>query len=143
MTILPATQSDIPLLAQMNHHLVEDMDAQNGSIDRYTARFHSWIGGGHWQVDLFDHDNSVVGYAVYQRRQDHFDRSLGVTFIRHFFIARNVRRSGLGTLAFNTLLETRFNRATTVTLDILPSTPDAHGFWQSLGFETYYTVLKR
>ena len=69
-----------------------------------------------------------VGYSVYQRRQDHFDNAQGVIFIRHFYIEREPRRRGLGRSAFNLLVETRFPRHSGLTLDVLPTNPDAAKF---------------
>jgi GNAT superfamily N-acetyltransferase len=143
MAVNPASKSDIPLLVRMNREMVEDMGAPNWTDDRYEARFDAWIKGGHWHVDLFEQDGEIVGYAVHQRRQDHFEKSKGVTHVRHFFIERNRRRIGVGRTAFEALVEQRGNRAQSITLDVLPSTPDAMGFWKKLGFDTYYTVLKR
>ena len=118
---------------------VVDHDARG---DRYEARFYAWLNGSHWDVDLIERAGNVIGYTAHQRRQDHFDRSIRVLFIRHFFIERDQRRIGIGRTAYETLIDQRTQNLP-VTLDILPTSPDALGFWRKLGFETYYTVLKK
>lgn len=143
MELTPAKPADIDWLTEMNARMVDDMGQKNWPRDRYRERFGSWIGGGHWHVDLFVENGDRVGYAVHQNRHDHFDTSQRVIHIRHFYVDRDHRRKGIGTAAFRALEEGRFNRRNAVTLDILPSNPAGLAFWQSLGFDTYYTTLRR
>ncbi|MBR85242.1 MAG: hypothetical protein CMM29_00375 [Rhodospirillaceae bacterium] len=142
ITLKRASKDNIPFLVRMNREMDEEMGEENWTDDRYEARFYAWLNGSHWDVDLIERAGNVIGYTAHQRRQDHFDRSIRVLFIRHFFIERDQRRIGIGRTAYETLIDQRTQNLP-VTLDILPTSPDALGFWRKLGFETYYTVLKK
>jgi len=68
-----------------------------------------------------------VGYALY-RLDD-----AGV-YLRHFFIAREQRRRGLGRCAVALLLERVAPRGSRVSLQVLNHNAAALAFWRAIGF---------
>jgi GNAT superfamily N-acetyltransferase len=144
MTIRPATDRDVESLTNMNHQLVKDMVvAENWSHDVYRNRFGEWVAGAEWSVDLFEEDSDIVGYSVYQPRPDYYDETQMVIYIRQFFIERNHRRSGIGRSAFDHLFESRFPEHDGLALDVLSTNPEGMKFWEALGFDTYFTAMKK
>ena len=95
MKIRQAGMSDIPVLAQLNRQLIEDECHRNPMDEKQLAdRMRRWLKSD-YDAALFETDGRIVAYALY--RQHEYDGIL----LRHFFVARDARRKGVGTQAFN------------------------------------------
>lgn len=141
LLIRAATESDLPLLARMNKCLIEDEGSRNPmSVDELQQRMRGWLHGD-WQAALFIEAESTAGYAVYQFRQDDYFPEKTVVYLRQFYIERDRRNKGLGSLAFRTLARERFPEECTIVIDALASNPKGYGFWSKLGFQPYCTTM--
>ena len=142
LTIRRAEQTDLPLLAQMNKHLIEDEGSANPmTVGELERRMRGWLEGA-YKVDLFGLDGAedeVMGYAVYQPRGE-TSKAQEVICLRQFFIERRYRRRGLGRRAFERLREKRFAGAR-VTLEVLTANPAGLSFWEALGFREYAVTM--
>ena len=153
LAVRAAGGDHVRLLAQMNKRLIEDEGSRNPmSTLELEQRMRDWLDGG-WNADLFvesrampdehlDEGESVVGYAVYQRRRDEDDQDEAVIYLRQFFIDRPYRDKGLGTLALRDLVNSRFPARCTVVVDVLAANPRGLRFWQRVGFHPHMTTLK-
>jgi len=135
-----ATESDSPLLAQMNKRLIEDQESRNPmSVEQLQNRMSSWMKGD-WTIEFLE-DDSVVGYVVYLIRRDEFFPDKTEVYVRQFYVERDQRGRGLGSAAFKLLRETRFPAGSRLTLDVLATNPKGLNFWRRVGFQPYYTVM--
>ena len=136
-----ATVTDVALLADMNERLIEDEGSRNQmDVTQLHERMSNWLKTG-WQADLIVVEDSVVGYALYQRRQDEYFPDNPLVYLRQFFIERAHRRKGLGREALRLLQHSRFPTDGYVVIDVLASNSAARGFWKASGFGEYSTTM--
>ena len=141
LTIQEATKADLPLLARMNKRLIEDESSRNPmTLHALQERMQGWLQFG-WRIVLFAQEQAVIGYAAYQQRQDAYDPTRPLVFLRHFYIERAYRKQGIGSQAFSRLVDERFPAGCRVTLDVLASNPEGERFWKRLGFQPYASTL--
>lgn len=137
-----AVETDLPLLSQMNKHLIEDEGSPNPmSLEELQERMTGWLRGD-WNIQLLEEGASIVGYALYQFQRDPFDLDLTVVYVRQFFIERGWRKQGFGTHAFNMLMQTCFPEGCRIALEVLAANPNGRAFWASLGFQPYSTAMR-
>src|SRR5689334_7843837 len=134
MTLRPALEADVPLLAELNRQLIADQghDSAAGPAE-LAARMRHWLGGAQ-RVAVAEEDGVPVGYAVW--REDEHD---GV-YLRHLFVAREHRRGGVGRRMVTELLAGWAGRE--IKLDVLRHNARALAFWQAMGFTAHATVLR-
>jgi ribosomal protein S18 acetylase RimI-like enzyme len=89
---------------------------------------------GEYTVALFELGDEIVAYAVWRDDAD------GI-YVRHFFVARSFRRSGLGRSAFGKLEEQWQGRE--VRLDVLLHNQRALDFWRAVGFGDFSLILRK
>jgi len=107
-------EANLPMLARMNKRLIEDEGSRNPmSVDELQQRMNGWLHGD-WQVRLLLEEETVVGYAVYQFRKDEYFPDKTAVYLRQFYIERDKRNKGLGSLAFKTLAQTHFPAGCTI-----------------------------
>lgn len=83
----PANVNDVPLLAQMNLQLVRDEGSRNPmSLSQLEGRMRKWIEQD-GQVVVVEHDDTMVGYILFQFRNDEYRQSDKTVYVRQFFIA--------------------------------------------------------
>lgn len=144
VVIQQAKLSDVPLLAQMNDRLVVDQGSLNPfSMAELEQRFNEWLQTGTWQVDVVLEREQVVGYAVYQQREDYYYPDQRVVYVRQFYIEREYRGQGVGRAAFQALRQSRFPKGFPVALDVVATNPAGQHFWSKLGFSPYFVAMKR
>jgi len=141
LTLRHADEADLPLLAQMNKHLIEDEKSRNPmTVAQLQERMRGWLSED-YAVRLFvDESAQGVGYAVYRVLPDDYDPDRQYVYLRQFFIRREMRRCGLGTQAL-ALLRDEFPVGATVALDVLTSNPAGQAFWASVGFSPYCMTM--
>ena len=136
-----ATDDDLSSLAQMNKHLIEDEGSRNPmSIEQLRQRMQRWLDAA-WKVDLFVEADAVVGYAVYQFRQDEYLPDKTIVYLRQMFIERAQRGRGLGSRAFELLMQTRIPADCPIVIDVLATNPKGAKFWSQAGFQPYCTTM--
>ncbi len=141
LLIRAATEIDLPILARMNKHLIEDEGSRNPmSIDELQERMSKWLHSD-WKTQLLLEEENIVGYALYQIRKDEYLPDKAVVYLRQFYIERDKRNRGSGSLAFKTLAQTYFPEDCTIVIDVLASNPTGYKFWSKLGFKAYCTAM--
>lgn len=121
-----ASDDDLDALAVMNRQLIEDEGHENDmSLEQLRARMRGFVRSD-YEAYVFEEDEAVVGYALVNRAEEPL-------YLRQFFIRREERRRGLGTLAFSSLLAEL--KADTIDVDVLVWNRQGIEFWRSLGFE--------
>src|SRR5690606_6957158 len=86
----PAVGDDSPVLATMNRRLIIDEGHTNSmSVPELEARMRYWLEIEENQATLIEHEETVVGYALWQPGDDW-------VYVRHFFIDPEHRRNGFG-----------------------------------------------
>ena len=141
VSIRPAAETDLPALARMNKRLIDDEGSRNPMpVEALQARMQAWLSAD-WRIDLFLHEAAVAGYAVYQLRPDEYAPDQVQVYLRQFYIERDRRGRGLGALAFQALIGSRFPPGSRVVIEALASNPRGHHFWSKLGFQSYATTM--
>ena len=135
MKLRRPSQSDLPVLAELNHQLILDEGHRNPmTVPELESRMRSWL-AGEYESRLFELDNSTIGYVLH--RQDSAE-----VYVRQFFIQREFRRQGYGQLAFEQLVEQLWSNRR-IRLDVLVGNQGGMAFWRSLGFEDYCITMER
>ncbi|HEV2438543.1 MAG TPA: GNAT family N-acetyltransferase [bacterium] len=146
LSLRSATEADVEMLAKMNKQLIEDEGHRNPmTISELAARMRGWLQSG-WNADLFERVDpqvgpTMVGYALYQHRNDEFFPERPIVYLRQFLITREHRQQGLGRRALRELLAVRFPLPCTVVVDVLTANTRGVEFWQAVGFAPYQMTL--
>ena len=145
IAVRAAQLSDLPQLSKMNSDLVDDQGSENPfSLTEYEDRFREWLDTNIWTVDVFLHDEQVIGYSVYQERADYYDPNEAGIYIRQYYIERSHRRLGLGKAAFQILIDTRFPKdVQSIALDVMATNSAGQNFWRQMGFNEYFVSMKK
>ncbi|HEV2735325.1 MAG TPA: GNAT family N-acetyltransferase [Longimicrobiaceae bacterium] len=132
-----ASESDAPFLADINRQLIEDeWDGGGMSLEQLEARMRRWLANGDYQALLFLEGGATVAYSLVGVDEDS-------AHIRHFFVLREHRGTGVGRRALDTLLREVVPPTARVTLDVLASNRAGHRFWRSAGFTDYAVQMER
>ena len=127
MQITPCTLADAPVLAEMNHQLIQDERAETHlSLPQLQARMADFLHTS-YRAFFFVADEDLLGYAL-------CDMARAPVYLRQFFICRDHRRKGYGKQAFALLLETLALQ--TLDVDVYAWNHAGIAFWQSLGLQT-------
>lgn len=135
LTLAVATPADAPVLGQLNLDLMADeAHPYPLPLAELVERMRRWI-AGEYQVLLFHRGSRVAGYAVWRVE----DRG---AYLRHFFICRDQRRSGLGRAAFALLRRERFPADLPVQIEAAIWNTDAIAFWRAIGFADFGLTME-
>lgn len=138
-----ATINDIATLAEMNKELIEDEHSRNPlNVHQLTLRMQTWL-DSNWSAVMIFKNSALIGYLLYQQRQDDNYMDERVIYVRQFFVQRTYRRRGIGREAFEQIVNEYFPSGTKIMLDVLATNPEALRFWEDLGFQQYSTALYR
>ncbi len=126
-----ATDADVSVLAQMNKHLIEDEGHSNPmTVPQLAQRMRGWIATGSFVAILFEREGQPVAYALYRN-----DPSS--VYLRHFFVAREWRRQGVGREALRLLRTAVLPVGKALQVDVLFANAPGRAFWHAMGFESY------
>jgi predicted acetyltransferase len=143
LVLRSADISDLDMLTQMNRQLIEDEGSQNPmTYEELKNRMMNWL-QTEWNIDLLISNDTVVGYALYQYRNNQYNEAEKEVYLRQFFIMRDSRNKGYGQLGIELLRESRFNEVKTITIDVLETNPKGMNFWRKCGFLPYCTTMKQ
>jgi GNAT superfamily N-acetyltransferase len=135
MTFRPATQADCPLLAALNHQLIQDEGHHNQmTIPELEQRMRGWLAGDYRAV-IFEDAGEVVAYGLYREQPDSI-------YLRQFFVIRPCRRQGLGRRAVDMLRSQVWPKNSRFTVDVLIANQSAVAFWRSVGYTDYALSLE-
>jgi len=131
------TESDISLVANWNMQLHEDEASTPITRDAITDRYRRWLCGDQFKGVIFLVKQEPIAYVIYEHRAVLPDsRDQESVYIRQFFVAREARRKGFGTKAFDLFMEAIVPSGVSVRLNVKASNPSGQRFWESLGFES-------
>ena len=138
-----ATINDIGALATMNRELIQDERSRSPmNVSQLELRMQTWLDGS-WSAVMIYKNDDLIGYLLYQHREDDYYPDQLVIYVRQFFVQRNYRRRGIGREAFELIVNSYFPSNAKIMLDVLATNPEALRFWEDLGFKQYSTALQR
>jgi ribosomal protein S18 acetylase RimI-like enzyme len=130
-----ATKRDGRILAEMNHQLIADEGHRNPmSVAELEGRMRDWLGEA-YEAILFEDGGQVVAYALYRLEA-------GEVYLRHFFVARQRRRQGLGRQAMALLRHDIWPKAERLTVSVLAHNEAGVKFWRSIGYRDYCLTME-
>src|SRR5438309_12104150 len=89
MTFWFATADDCPLLAELNHQLIQDEGHRSRMrVAELERRMRDWLAGDYRAV-LFEERSEVVAYALFRQVP-------GEVYLRQHFVPRRRPRRGAG-----------------------------------------------
>ncbi len=117
----------------MTKNLFEDEPSDSIlSLEQYENRLLNYINAG--SVAFLFIENEVIGYALVNLARNPY-------YLIDFFICRNQRLSGKGTMAFNKLMETL--NTENIDLDVFCWNDRGRAFWKSLGFKERAIIMRK
>ncbi|NLT73904.1 MAG: GNAT family N-acetyltransferase [Chloroflexi bacterium] len=130
-----ATEADLPLLARMNRDLIRDEGHRNAmSLADLEERMRGWL-RGEYNAVVFRQADRIVAYLLY--RTD----GAGV-YVRQLFVAREVRRRGIGAAALGLMAREVWPADARISLEVLAHNSAALDFYRALGFVPYAISLE-
>jgi GNAT superfamily N-acetyltransferase len=140
--IRKAAEADVGILAQMNKALILAEGSRNPmTIQQLEERMHGWL-LGEWTIEVFQLNEAVIGYAVYQVGIDEYFPEESFVHLRQFYIGNEHRSKGYGSRVLKQLIKGTFPQGAKVMIDVLQSNPRGQSFWAKFGFEPYYTHMR-
>jgi predicted GNAT family acetyltransferase len=129
-----ASDTDVALLAELNHVLIADEGHDNPMrVPELAARMRAWL-AGEYRAVLFLREEDVVAYALY--RSDEWHR----VHVRQFLVVRHARRQGIGRQAL-ALFRREVVPGKRVVLEVLTTNTVARAFYAACGFRDYAVTL--
>ena len=112
-----AAVADSPVLAEMNHQLIQDEGHSNPmSVAELEDRMRGWLQGDYKAI-IFSDEQGSIGYALWRPEPE------GV-YLRQFLVHRDRRRQGLGRTAMDWFWPTRGETLRTSDWMSLPAMPE-------------------
>lgn len=131
-----ATAADVPLLAAMNKHLIDDEGHRNPmAVDQLGERMGGWLDDRYAAALFVGDDGEPCGYALWRPEADH-------VYLRQFFVRGDRRRAGVGRAAVGWLRAHPWAGVNRVRLDVLVGNAAGIAFWRSVGFRNYCVTLE-
>jgi len=131
----PASLDDCPMLADLNHQLIEDEGHANAmSVSQLEARMRAWLASGEYRATLFEEGGAVVAYAVFLETPQE-------VYLRQFFVERGHRRAGIGRRAIAELFAS-WPRTKRWTVSVLAGNVPAIAFWRAMGYADYDITMQ-
>ena len=87
MQFRAATLDDCPLLADLNHQLIQDEGHRNRMrVAELEQRMRAWL-SDEYQAVFYEYDAEVVAYALFREQAEEI-------YLRQFFVVRHRRSRG-------------------------------------------------
>lgn len=134
MRVYKIKDMDIKFTADMTRQLFEDEPSIKClTMEQYESRLQNYLRTG-CEVFHFVEDTIVVGYALVNKARNPY-------YLIDFFICRDCRRKGNGTVAFNLLLNALNTKD--LDLDVFCWNDRGRAFWKSLGFNEVAIIMSK
>ena len=128
--------TDYQLLASMNKQLIQDEGHRNlMGLAELERRMAKWL-GEQYQAILFEEGRIAYGYALFKEEPEYI-------YLRHFYVAREHRRKGVGRAAIEWLCCHTWGSNRRIRLDVLIDNEAGIAFWKSVGFGAYCLTLEK
>lgn len=129
------TLDDAPLLAELNHQLIQDEGHRNRmSVAELEQRMRGWL-SGEYRAVIFEEGDKVVAYVLFREQPDEI-------YLRQLFVIRQNRRQGIGRRVVEILRSEVWPNKKRLTVDVLVSNQAAVSFWRSVGYTDYCLTLE-
>lgn len=126
--------SDLGLLAEWNHQLIQDEGHRNPmTVEQLAERMKNWL-QGEYRAVIFTNDEPV-GYALFKTEEE-------LIYLRQFFVRRDRRRCGIGKMAFQILRAEVWPSDVRLSVDVLCRNSAGVAFWRSVGYRDYCLTLE-
>ena len=135
MTFRVATPDDCPLLAKLNHQLIQDEGHRNKmTAPELEQRMRGWL-SGEYRAVIFEDANEVVAYGLFREEPD-------LIYLRQLFVVRHRRRQRLGRQAVEILRSQVWPKDKRLTVEVLVAHQSGVAFWRSVGYTDYALSLE-
>jgi len=135
ITFRAATLADCPLLAVLNHQLIQDEGNRNPmTVLQLEQRMRGFLGDGYRAV-IYEADGEVVAYALFREQPEEI-------YLRHLFVVRHRRRQGMGREAVEILRSKIWPKTKRLTVEVLVGNRTAAAFWRAVGYTDYSLLLE-
>jgi predicted acetyltransferase len=135
MMIRLATLDDSPLLAELNHQLIQDEGHRSKmTVPELDQRMRDWL-AAEYRAVVFEDNGQVVAYALYSEKPD-------VVYLRQLFVVRQRRQQGIGRQAMQILRSDVWPKDKRLTVDVLVKNERALAFWRAVGYSDYCLTLE-
>lgn len=136
MTFWFATGDDCPLLAELNHQLIQDEGHRNRMrVPELERRMRGWLAGGDYRAVLFEERSEVVAYVLFRELVDEIH-------LRQLFVVRHHRREGIGRRALAALRAEVWPKEKRLTVEVLAANERGVAFWRAVGYRDYALTLE-
>jgi predicted acetyltransferase len=130
-----ASQQDLDLLAEWNLQLIHDEGHSNPmSVAELRQRMQCWLQGEYTAI-IFSMVDGPAAYALYCQNETEIH-------LRQFFVARELRRRGIGRQAFTILRQRIWTQAKRLTVEVLVDNTAGLAFWRAMGYRDYCLTLE-
>jgi ribosomal protein S18 acetylase RimI-like enzyme len=130
-----ATAEDLPLLAELNLQLIQDQRSSNPmSVGELQERMRVWL-AGEYRAVVFEIGSEPVAYGVFRPAD-------GDIHLRQFFVARGLRRQGVGRRAIEAFRKRFVPPGAALRLEVLVHNNAGLAFWRALGFQDHALSLR-
>jgi len=135
MTFRAASSDDCPLLAKLNHQLIQDEGHRNKmTVPQLEHRMRKWL-SGEYRAVIFEDSGEVVAYGLYREEPD-------LIYLRQLFVVQHRRRQGLGRQAVEILRSQIWQKDKRLTVEVLVANQSGVTFWRSVGYKDYALSLE-
>lgn len=130
-----ATSEDNPILAELNHQLIQDEGHRNSmTIPELAERMRGWLAAD-YRATVFEDDSGILAYALYREEQESI-------YLRQLFVQRHKRRLGIGRQCMKILFSEIWPQDKRITVEVLSQNSAGIGFWRKVGFTDYSLSLE-
>lgn len=135
MTFRSATADDCPLLAEMNHQLIQDEGHRNKlTVSELEERMRGWL-ADEYRAIIYEDGGQVVAYALFREQP-------AESYLRQLFVVRDRRRKGIGRRALEILRSQVWPKTKRLTVEVLAANTPAVAFWRAVGYQDYSLGLE-
>lgn len=139
--LTPASEFEVPELAEMNAALIADEGSDTRLDDAgLRARFIRFFKEGYTAL-IIRRDDEVIGYVL--DRSDTDDNGSSYIFLRHLYLKPPYRRRGMGREVYHLWEKERACNHTYVSINVWMHNMATVAFWQTLGFHTMTHGMRR
>lgn len=109
------------------------------SLAELAEQMHGWLTDDYkaviFEYVASEHEAPSLAYALYR-----YDP--GYVYIRHFFVVREYRASGVGRAAIRLLLNDILPKDIPKRLEVLVNNERGSAFWKAVGFREYSVIME-
>ena len=129
-----STDQDFDLLAEWNHQLIADEGHRNPmDIPELRERMKRWLSEDYRAI-VFS-ETQDVAYALFREDEKEI-------YLRQFFVRRDRRGEGFGSMAIALLRSEVWPDGLRLTVDVLTANPSGIAFWRAMGYQDYCLTLE-